>query len=380
MASGLNNPTGPGADEPTVLDFDMAEEGTLGMMLDGNESRIPLHSGLPFSPSTPAEGAAPFPGTRFRSPMDDDALFSMFIDDNAVLDGPSFLASVHDGDGNAPLPTSPSAMLIERDTPPIEFSDSLPPRALIPLAMGDNTLQDINTMPFAGNVLSPGPPLDTRDPINNPQLHVTGAADLSNPLWPGDGQEFIFHPPPPFQLEGTLAPPHGQADLAGGLHESFVPTSTRPGDLDPLGLPTPQPASVIPGQSQHPFPGTIPPLNQFGSPQAPIQDQVMGQHRLLHAPKRPYDQPRSPGQPAKRHCAIQPKPLPGWPKPAGNTPTVPNPPPKSSVKEGNVPSNMLTTLELTNPGITNAADKRTRSNKVCLKCQTLRKKVSHLTC
>ncbi len=299
--------------------------------------------------------------------------------DNAGLPGPSFLVTVRDDNGNDLLlnPHSPEPM--EGDVLPpgmefVDFPDALLPDTPFPSTMNDDTPQKLTMMPLGGERFPPDLLLDS---IDTPQLHVPDATSLSRPPWPGGLQEFIFHPPPPIQLQGTPYFSGGQAIVADRA-ESLTPTSAGFGELDGLGLPIQEPGSVIFGASQHPFTEPTPFLNHFGlQPQALGHKRVMDENRVVSGFKTPFDDAQSPKRPIKRHCSIQPKPCPMPPSQAGNaSETTPGCDLNLGGKQGGIPINMLATFKVEGPGIASPSGKRTRSKKVCLKCQSLRKKVS----
>ncbi len=99
------------------------------------------------------------------------------------------------------------------------------------------------------------------------------------------------------------------------------------------------------------------------------------------APCSVWDQPQPSTRPEKRLATIRPRLLPSQPSSAGGILTMTtNPPPKSNAKQANVLAEMVTTFQLEVSRVSNLRDRRTRSTKVCLKCRTLRQKVSLFGC
>ena len=268
--------------------------------------------------------------------MDDDELFSMFTDDDALLPGPPFLTP---GNDNAAL------NLIH--VPRLEVDDygyaPLPDPGSVRGLPLDGTLL-LETLPIQGHDTFPrGQPL----PLSVDEDTTQVLAMVQIPLAEG---------------------------FDGHLHQP----STSFDHLDLLGLSTTQPSAVVPAGAPHPFIATIPPPNALGWLQAPTQEEVTGRERAFGAPKRPFNQPESPRRPEKRLCSIRPKLFSAQASVTGNTntsSTTPSAPPKPDVKEGNVPASMLGTFRLESSETSACSDKRTRSKRVCLKCQSLRKKV-----
>jgi hypothetical protein len=246
----------------------------------------------------------------------------MFTNDDALLPGPSFLIPVDD---NAALNLIYESRLEVEDYGYASLPD---PGSVLPL---DGTLL-LDTPPIRGHDIFPhGQPL-----------------------------------PPPTDYDTTQISAMVQVPLVEGFDGYPSHQSTSFDHLNLLGFCTTQPSAVVPVVAPHPF------------TQAPTQEAVTGRERAFGAPKRPFDQPESPMRIEKRLCSIRPKLFPAQASVTGNTntsSTTPSTPPKPDVKEGNVPASMLGTFRLESSETSACSDKRTRSKRVCLKCQSLRKKV-----
>lgn len=144
-----------------------------------------------------------------------------------------------------------------------------------------------------------------------------------------------------------------------------------------LQLPAAQSSGVIPGVSAHPFPISNPSANTNGLPQQSRQEEL-GIQPLASIPrKRALDESQSPIRSSKRLPTIRPEPLPAQTRSTGSISTMASDSsPKSGVKPANIPLDMLTTWRAEASGFSNSSEKRTRSTKVCLRCQALRQKVS----
>ncbi|KAK4161768.1 hypothetical protein QBC43DRAFT_357317 [Cladorrhinum sp. PSN259] len=139
--------------------------------------------------------------------------------------------------------------------------------------------------------------------------------------------------------------------------------------------PVTQSSGVMPGFSADILTITTPSLNTVGPPQPTRQEEVKSLPPASILRKRPLDEAQSPIRPAKRLSNILPKPLPAQTSSAGGTSTMTsNSSPKSSDKRTDTPLNMLRTWRADASGFNNLSGKRSRSTKVCLRCQSLRQK------
>ena len=349
-------------------------------------------------------------GSRVPSPMNEDALFDMLVDDNALSVGPSFLLPT-DNHGPLGIPllrppggdfTPLSTMMLPDDNGNMPLSDpafSLPVDDDAPFGMSacnDDPLllgasfspaadgivpQGLTMMPIEGNSLVPSPPLQEPWSLNLPpvvnnspgspsfQLPEPDATAFGIPPWPTTIQGSTPDPFAPIELGHVLNPPWDQAPLPEGF-----------GNLHPPGPSMMRPSAAAPGLSAPALSVTNPPPIALDSPQPPSQEAVRFQGEAHIARKRVFDQSHlSTTRPTRQLSNIRPKPLPAFPGSAGSTSakTPSHPPPKLDVKQSNVPADMLTTFKLEGPGITHSPNARTRSTRVCLKCQTMHRKVSY---
>ncbi len=340
-----------------LLDILMANDDESGNILAPRPSLLP-----PLGLATDGDGALPH-ATPFASPMGDDELFDLFIDDNALLSGPSFLAPLATEHDNGDTPHS--------CVPPASFVDD---NALLGAQHMDvNAPQGFAMTAIDGDSLLLYPPLDDWHYVETSQPPTDDATTVVLiPPWPTSAQGFQ-----PCLPEAHCSQPEDVRCLPSDdlcCVEDFG---------GPLGLPSqtfghfdlPEPVNAA-----HPAP-TVPaarqPLEPLDSPQPPTQDEAINQDAISRTSKRRRHQVQSSRRPEKRLCPIRPKPLPVPPSPEGDTPeTTRSPPPKLDDRKETVPTNMLTTFKVEGLAVTGSAGRRTRARNVCLKCQTLRKKVS----
>ncbi len=313
--------------------------------------------------STPApfdENNPPARATRFPSPMDDDALFNLFTNDNDALIGPSFC--VADG-GDAPVAGQP--------LPAPGDDDSFPNT----MAILDNHVHPSLSDPMDGD--EPFHPL----PLLGPPV-ATAVDGTPTPhafqMMSDDGNPLVAAPP--LQLsEFTDAVPVNDARPIKSLQPPVAdfPALVMPG-LPPSsqcfmpdqGLLSQPGDFMVPGMSADHLVFTHPPVHAPDFPQPLEHNEIRSQDQTTTSRKRPLDGGEMPVRLRKRLTTLQPKPLPAQPA------TKPNLAPACNVKPGPVPASMLTTFTLEGSGTANApSQRRTRSARVCLRCQTLRKKV-----
>ncbi len=305
---------------------------------------------------------------------DENALDMMLLDDDAL---------------QFPLPTDDhtlSMMLTENNTPFYNphFSQQMDDDTFIDLLpIDDNSLflrpppqlpQSLDVIPVVGDL--PG-----GQPFQHP---VADAAALRIPPWLASTQTFNPALPPSSPPQDGPCSVWDQVSsvdyLYGCLSPSPLPLPA--GILDLPGLPATQTSALVLGVSAvNPPAGTHLSLNVLGSPQPPMQEGNGIHTRTSVGCKRPLDQPQPSTRPEKRLATIRPRLPPSQPSSAGGILTMTtNPPPKSNAKQANVPAKMVTTFQLEVSRVSNLRDRRTRSTKVCLKCRTLRQKVSLFRC
>jgi hypothetical protein len=303
-------------------------------------------------------------------------------DDTAIWDLPAENTFLNDQLVQLPVidENASDMMLIDDD-------NALLHDPLFPPPMDDNTLLDM--MPIDDDALCLGlylqlPEFPDLMPVVNDvlynhssQLPVADATAFGIPPWAASGQAFSPDPPPPPLSQDGPWPLGDQVPSAEYPDRCFSPLPTTIGIPDLLGLPTTQLFAVVPGVSAHPPAVTNLPLNALGSPQPLRQEEGRIQARASMTRKRSFDQAQSPIRPGKRLSTIRPKPLPVQPSSAGRMSTMTsNASLRIDAKQANVPADMLTTFKVKGSGINNSPNQRTRSTKVCLRCRTLRQRVS----
>ncbi len=342
----------------------------------GQPLNLPLADDTAVSDSPPED---PFVGpelTSIQMPvMNEPALDSMFMDvDGALLFDPPFLLPMDD---HAPL-----------DMMPTQIGDVLLHDPLFPQPMDDETL--LGMMSVDTEVLVPSSPLQLPGSLDVmpsadgvlygslAQPPAIDATDLATPSWTASTQTFNPDPPsiPLFDDSPWFRWDH--VSSADNLDQFLAPPASPFCPSDRLGRALNQSHPLVSGISAD-FPaGTNSPLDGPGLPQPPRQEWAEIQARASIPRKRPLDQAQSSTQsPMKKRLAtIQPKPLPMQPSAAGSIPTTSNPSPKVDAKQANIPADMLTTFKLKGLASPGLPEQRTRSTKVCLRCRTLRQRVS----
>lgn len=183
---------------------------------------------------------------------------------------------------------------------------------------------------------------------------------------------------PSHQFENTSWPTRHQTALVESLDSSHVATPATFIHLDLPPSSTAQPTALLPGGLLHQSAATTPPLNLPGAPQDSRQNELINQGQALSTSKRTADN-QSPRRPEKRACPIRPKLTPAHPGPAANTLETNSGSRQSRAvkgKHGGIPANMMHTFQKEGLETLDASAPNTRSKKVCLRCQTLREKVS----
>ncbi|RYP26340.1 hypothetical protein DL768_011749 [Monosporascus sp. mg162] len=278
----------------------------------------------------------------FQLPVIDENTLDMISFDgdgsDALLHGPPLLPPM---DGNTTFNMTP----IDREA----LLYSLPlqlPEALDVMPVVDNVVRDQSSQPpVADNTALEVPPCTSFGQLFNP--------DPSSPT--------IF-PDAPWSLPDHVFSTESFDRCLSAPLTTFS-TSDLPHCLG-QGFPATQSSAVVPAVSAHLPAATNQPLNELGSPRPAGQQEIR-----IYAPgsiprKRSFDQAQCPIRPGKRLSSILPKTPPVQPSSAASMSTMTsNLPPKSDVKQANIPADMLRTFELKGLGISNPVDQRTRSKK-----------------